>query len=101
MRWKANLKPCMDSEKLSAIWRRDKLFKNYKKSGLQTDFDNLRLAKMALQKPISIKMKSYFQEKVEKNAINSKEHWKALMSLGMKSCKVNQSKIALKNDVAI
>ena len=56
---------------------------------------------MALQKPISIKMKSYFQEKVEKNAINSKEHWKALMSLGMKSCKVNQSKIALKNDVAI
>ena len=32
---------------------------------------------------------------------NSKELWKALKSLGTKSNKVNQSKIALKNDDAI
>ena len=37
----------------------------------------------------------------EKNRNNSSELWKALGSLGMKSGKVNQSKIALKNDSAI
>ena len=46
-------------------------------------------------------MKFYFQEKIEKNANNSKKLWKALKSLGMKSGKVNQSKIALKSDGAI
>ena len=56
---------------------------------------------MALQKAISKKMKSFYQEKIEKNAHNSKELWKALKSIGMKSSKVNQSKIAWKNDGAI
>ena len=51
---------------------------------------------MALQKATSKKKKIYFQEKSKKNAYNSKELWKALKSLGMKSGKVNQSKIALK-----
>ena len=60
-----------------------------------------RSAKMALQKAISKKMKSFYQEKIEKNAHNSKELWKALKSIGMKSSKVNQSKIAWKNDGAI
>ena len=36
-----------------------------------------------------------------KNANSSKGLWKALKSLGMKSGKENQSKIALKNDGAI
>ena len=53
---------------------------------------------MALQKTIPKKKKSYFQEKIEKNANNSKELWKAFKSLGMKSGIVNQSKIALKKD---
>ena len=53
---------------------------------------------MALQKAIPKKKKSYFQEKIEKNANNSKELWKATKSLGMKSGIVNQSKIALKKD---
>ena len=56
---------------------------------------------MVLQKAISKKKKSLFLEKIEKNANNSKELWKALKSLGMKLGKVNQSKIALKNDGAI
>ena len=56
---------------------------------------------MALQKAISKKKKSFFQEKIEKNANNSKELWKTLKSLGMKSSKVNQSKIALENDGTI
>ena len=43
----------------------------------------------------------FFQEKIEKIANNSKKLWKAFKSLGMKSGKVNQPKIALKNDGAI
>ena len=43
----------------------------------------------------------FFQEKIEKNANNSKELWKALKSLEMKLGKVNESKIALKNYGAI
>ena len=49
----------------------------------------------------SKKKKSFFQEKIEKNANSSKELWKALKSLGMKSDKENQSEIALKNGGAI
>ena len=57
----------------SNLWR--------KKSGLETGKDHFRLAKMAFQKPLSKKEKSYFQEKIEKNANNSKELWKSLKSL--------------------
>ena len=98
---KANSKPWMDSETTSAIRRRNRLFEKYKKSGLETDKDHFRSAKMALQKTISKKKKSFFQEKIETNANNSKKLWKAFKSLGIKSGKVNQSKIALKNDGAI
>ena len=56
---------------------------------------------MALQKYISKENKTYFKEKSEINANNSKELWKALKSLGMESGKVNQSKIPLKNDGAV
>ena len=56
---------------------------------------------MALQKVISKKKKCFFQEKIKKNPNNSKELWKALKSLEIKSGKVNHSKIALKNDAAI
>ena len=45
---------------------------------------------MALKKAISRKNKSFFQEKIEKNANNLKELWRALKSLGMKSDKISQ-----------
>ena len=32
----------------------------------------------------------FFQEKIQKNVNNSKELWRALKSLRMKSCKVNK-----------
>ena len=65
---KTSSKPWIVSETISAIRRRDKLFKMYKK------YRYFRSAKMALQKAIS-KKKSYFQEKIEKNANNAKELW--------------------------
>ena len=98
---KANSKPWIDSETISAIHRRDKLFKKYRKSGLEAGKYHFQSAKMVLQKVISKKKKSFFQEKNEKNANHSKELWKAFKSLGIKWGKVNQSKISLKNDGAI
>ena len=50
---KANSKPWIDSETISAIRRRDKLLKEYKKSGLETDEDHFQSAKKALKKAIS------------------------------------------------
>ena len=66
LRLKANSKPWRDSEAVSAIRKGDKLFKKYKKSGLETDKDNFRSAKMALQKAISQKKKSFFSRKNRK-----------------------------------
>ena len=68
---KDNSKPWIDPETISAIRRRDKLFKKYKRSGLETDQDLSRSAKMADQKAISQKKKSFFQEKIAKNAKES------------------------------
>ena len=80
LRLKASSKPWIDSETISGMRRRDKLLKKYKKSRLETDKYHSRSAKMTLQKPISEKNKSYFQEKIEKNANNSKKLWKAVKS---------------------
>ena len=66
LRLKAYSKPWIDSETISAIPRRDKLLKKYKKSGLETDKDNFRSAKMALQKTITKKKKSFFSRKNRK-----------------------------------
>ena len=73
LRLKANSKPWTDSETVSTIRRRDKLFKRYKKSRLERDKDHFRSSKMALQKTISKKTDIFFREKIERNANNSKE----------------------------
>ena len=65
---------------------------------MEANKDHFRSEKIAVQEAISMKTKFYFQEKIEKNANNSKKLWKALKFL---SGKVNQSKIALKSDGAI
>ena len=51
---------------------------------------------MALQKDISMKKRSFIQEKIEKNDNNSKKLWKAVKSLWITSGKANQSKLRLK-----
>ena len=91
----------MDSEIFSAIQKRDKLYKKFKKSGLETDKDLFRAAKISVQKAIKQKKKEYFHTKIEENTGNSKELWKVLKSLGLNSNKVNQSKISLKKDGVI
>ena len=50
VRVKSNSKPWFDGETLESIRVRDKLRKKYKKSGLKTDFDNLKNAQKRLSK---------------------------------------------------
>ena len=100
LRLKTSSKIRIDIETIWAICKRYKLLKNNKKSGLEPDKDHFRSAKVALQKAISKKKKSYFQEKIEKNANDFIEVWKTLKSWGIKSGSLNQSKIALKKDRA-
>ena len=83
---------------MSAIQRRDKRDKNFKHSGLETDKDNFKVAKMHLQEMILKKNKSYFEEELGKDRKKPKELWKSLKSLGLSSDKARQSKIFLKKD---
>ena len=100
IRVKANSKPWFDNQIVSAIQRRDKLYKKFKHSGLETDKDNFKVTKMHLEKMILKKKKSYFEE-LGKNRNKPKELWKTLKSLGLSSDKTRQSKISLKKDGAI
>ena len=52
---------------MSAIQKWDKLYKKFKHSGLESDKDNFKVAKIHLQKMILKKKKSYFEEEVAKN----------------------------------
>ena len=98
---KSNSKPWFDNQIMPAIQRRDKLYKKFKHSGLETDKDNFKVAKMHLQKMILKKKKSYFEEELGKNRNKPKELWKTLKSLGLSSDKARQSKISLNKDGAI
>ena len=89
---KSNSKPWFDNQIMPAIQRRDKLYKKFKQSGLETDKDNVKVAKMHLQKMIMRKTKSYFEEEVDNNRNKRKELWKGLKSLGLSSDKAKQSK---------
>ena len=65
IRVKASSKPWFDNQIVPAIQRRDKLYKKFKHSGLGTDTDNFKVAKMHLQKMILKKKKSYFERTLE------------------------------------
>ena len=66
---------------MSAIQRRDKPFKKFKHSGLETDKDNFKVTKMHLQKMILKKKKPYFEKELDKNRNKPKVLWKTLKSV--------------------
>ena len=65
---KANSEPLFDDQIVSAI--RDKLYKKFKHSCLETDKDNFKVAKVHLQKIILKKKKSYFEEELVRIGTN-------------------------------
>ena len=62
---------------------------------METDKDHFQLPNWLFTKPYERK-RTYLEEENVKTANESKELWKVLKPLRMKSNKVNQSKIALK-----
>ena len=78
IRVKTNSKPWFDNQIVSAIQRRDKLFKKFKHAGLESDKDNFKVAKMHLQKMILKKNISYLEEELCKSRKKPKELWKTL-----------------------
>ena len=95
IRVKANSKPWFDNHIVSAIQRRYKLYKKFRHSDLETDKDNLKVAKTHLQKMIMKEKKSYFEEEPGKNRNKPKELWKTLKSLSLSLDKARQSKFIL------
>ena len=83
---------------MSAIQRRNKLYKIFKHSCPYTAQYNFKVAKIQLQKMILKKKKSYFEEVLHKNRSKPKELWKALKSLNLSSDKAKQTRIYLKKD---
>ena len=76
------------------------VYKKFKHSGLETDKDNFKVAKIHLQKMTPKKKKPYFEE-LGKNRSKPKELWKTLKPLGLSSGKARQSKVSLNKDGAI
>ena len=91
---RATSKSWFDNQIVLAIQRRDRPYKRFKHTGLETDEDNFKVAKMHLQKMMLKKKKSYFEEELGKNRNKPKELWKTLKSLGLSSGKPRQSKIS-------
>ena len=70
-------------------------------SGLETDKDNFKVAKIHLQKTIPKKKKSYFEEELAKNRNQPKELWRTLKSLGLSLDKTRKSQNFFKKDGTI
>ena len=95
IRVKANSKSWFDNQIVSAIQRRDKLYKKFKHSSLETDKDNFKVAKMDLQKMILKKKKSYFEEELGKKRNKPKELWKTLRHSVLTRTKQDNQKFLL------
>ena len=80
IRVNANSKLWFDNKIVSAIPRRNKLYKKFKHSGVETDKVNFKVAKMHLQKMILKKKKPCFEEKLGKNRSKPKELFKVTRS---------------------
>ena len=60
---KGNTKAWFDSEVISKINKRDDCCKKFKSSGLETDKDLLKAAKISLKNIIQKKKRTFFQDK--------------------------------------
>ena len=82
------------TEKLSI---RDKLFKKFKSSRLNIDWEIYKEARNEVQRTIKQKKKQYLEEKLSENIAKPKELWQTLKSLGLPNKKNSPSNMFLKN----
>ena len=84
-RIKQNSQEWFDGEVAEKISVCDKLFEEFKKSKLHIDKEIYKIARYEVQKLISYKKKSFFENKLNDSIGKPKELWKALKSLGLPS----------------
>ena len=82
------------AEKLSI---RDKLFKKFKSSRLNIDWEIYKEARNDVQRTIKQKKKQYLEEKLSENIAKPKGLWQTLKPLGLPKGKNSPSNICLKN----
>ena len=82
------------AEKLSI---RDKLFKKFKSSRLNIDWEIYKEARSDVQRTIKRKKKQYFEEKLSENIAKPKQLWQTLKSLGLRKKKNSLSNICLRD----
>ena len=81
------------AEKLSI---RDKLFKKFKSSRLNIDWEIYKEARNEVQRTIKQKKKQYLEEKLSENIAKANELWQTLKQLGMLDKENSPSNICLK-----
>ena len=96
IRIKNNTQEWFDNETAEAIKTREKHFKKFKKSNLQTDYTSYIEAKYNTQKVIKKKKIEFFNTKLTENIGKPKELWKSLKPLDLASIKSPLTKIFLK-----
>ena len=82
------------AEKLSL---RDKLFKKFKSSHLNIDWEIYKKARNEVQRTIKQKKIQYLEEKLSEDIAKQKELWQTLKQLGLPNKKNSPSNTRLKN----
>ena len=96
-RIKNTSKEWFDKEIAKKLSIRDKLFKKFKSSRLNIDWEIYKEARNEVQRTIKQKKKQYLEEKLSEIISKPKEHWQILKSLGLQNKKNSPSNIYLKN----
>ena len=84
-----------DKEVAKKLSKRDKLFKKFKSSRLNTDWEIYKEARNDIQRTIKQKKKQYLEEKLSENMAKPKQLYQTLKSLGLPNKKNSLSNIDL------
>ena len=93
----AKIKKWFDREIAEKLSIKDQLFKKFKSSRLNIDWEIYKEARNDVQRTIKRNKKQYLKEELSENIAKPKELWQTLKSLGLPNKKNSASNIRLKN----
>ena len=96
-RIKNKSKEWFDSEIAEKLRIRDQLFKKFKSSRLNIDWEIYKEARNEVQRTIKQKKIQYLEEKLSEDIAKQKELWQTLKQLGLPNKKNSPSNTCLKN----
>ena len=79
----AKIKKWFDREIAEKLSIKDQLFKKFKSSRLNIDWEIYKEARNEVQRTIKQKKKQYLEEKLSENIAKPKELWQTLKQLGL------------------